>query len=60
MYLEYLNYTKPPEVYFGESLERGLQIIAPWENTPPSFKGSSTKKGRNKKQIKKNRKKGHK
>lgn len=56
----YLKYIEQSEVYYSERLEADLPITPPWKNTPPSFKGSSTKKGRNKKQIKKNRKKGHK
>lgn len=55
----YLEYKEQPKVYYDGRLDDVLQM-APCENTPPSFKGSSTKKGRNKKQIKKNRKRGHK
>ena len=44
-------FENPPTVYF-EKVEKST----PWRRVPPTYKGSSTKNGRNKKQIRKDRK----
>lgn len=44
----------PKEPIFLDEIEASLPM---WENKPPAWKGSSSKSGRNKKQIKKDRKK---
>ena len=48
-------FENPPTVYF-DNLEDYEEKSTPWRRVPPTYKGSSTKNGRNKKQIRKDRK----
>ena len=43
-------FENPPTVYF-EKVEDYEEKSTPWRRVPPTYKGSSTKNGRNKKQI---------
>lgn len=47
-------FENPPTVYF-EKVEDYEEKSTPWRRVPPTYKGSSTKNGRNKKQIRKDR-----
>ena len=44
-----------PTFYF-ERVEDYEEKSTPWRRVPPAYKGSSTKSGRNKKQIRRDRK----
>jgi hypothetical protein len=48
-------FENPPTVYF-ERVEDYEEKSTPWRRVPPAYKGSSTKSGRNKKQIRRDRK----
>ena len=48
-------FENPPTVYF-ERIEDYEEKSTPWRRVPPTNKGSSTKSGRNKKQIRRDRK----
>ena len=48
-------FENPPTVYF-EKVEDYEEKSTPWRRVPPTYNGSSTKNGRNKKQIRKDRK----
>ena len=48
-------FENPPTVYF-ERIEDYEEKSTPWRRVPPTYKGSSTKSGRNKKQIRRDRK----
>lgn len=47
-------FENPPTVYF-ERIEDYEEKSTPWRRVPPTYKGSSTKSGRNKKQIRRDR-----
>ena len=49
------NGAKMNMVYF-ERIEDYEEKSTPWRRVPPTYKGSSTKSGRNKKQIRRDRK----
>ena len=48
-------FENPPTVYF-ERIEDYEEKSTPWRRVPPTNKASSTKSGRNKKQIRRDRK----
>lgn len=48
-------FENPLTVYF-ERVEDYEEKSTPWRRVPPAYKGSSTKSGRNKKQIRRDRK----